>query len=82
MKCCKNEGNTQKNLQKENQNSFMPALHITAKSTISFLIPSHCRLLLSGFENQIFVRFLARGELVQNAYKRDGGKMEKKKVGH
>lgn len=60
MKCCKKEGNTQKKkknpLQKANQNSFMPALYIMGKNTISFLIPSLCKSLLLCFENQIFVR--------------------------
>lgn len=67
-----------KPLQNSNQ---MSVLHILAKSIICFLIPSHERFLLSGFENQTFLRlFLARGELVQNVYKRNAEKTENKKV--
>jgi len=54
----------------------MPGLCVMVKSTISFLIPFHCRLLLSGFETQIFVGLFGWGrsgtECIQKKWWKNG----------
>lgn len=78
----KNKGNTKKKISSKIK-PIACFVYPGKKSMISFSAPSHHRLIISGFENHTFLRLiLARGELVQNVYRRNVEKMENKKVGN
>lgn len=60
VKRCKNEGNTQIIPSKIKPDTCF--VYPDKKSIICFLIPSHHRLLSSGFENPIFLSYFWLGE--------------------